>query len=214
LTVKEPKPGVVEVPRIGRDDLKDIWVFMRLARKNEAEMSDYVKQFDFPSHPVDKPVAGNRFDSDARFQVVHNGSVFYAAVHVKDDKVLPDADNPLAGDSVEIFLDINNDREKIYNADDRHAIITADGKVSGAPGPKTGAGAMRTDDGYFVWVRMPAHAMKRKLENGVVMGFDVAVNDRDSADGPVSRVFWRGNARNAEDTTNFGTIILTDKAPE
>jgi hypothetical protein len=40
------------------------------------------------------------------------------------------------------------------------------------------------------------------------MGFDVAVNDKDSEDGQVTRAYWHGDTRNAEDTSNFGTIIL------
>jgi len=37
---------------------------------------------------------------------------------------------------------------------------------------------------------------------------DVAAAEGDKT---VSRHAWRGTARNAEDTTGFGTIVLTDK---
>jgi hypothetical protein len=129
-------------------------------------------------------------------------------VRVTDERIVINEQDPTAGDSVEMFFDIYNDREKVYNADDRHAIVTADGKSSGATGRKSQASAMRTDDGYFVFMRQPAHDMKRKLEQGAVLGFDVAVNDVDEKGGEVTRVYWHGDMRNATDTSNFGTIIL------
>jgi len=208
LTVKAPGPEVVSVPRVDKDTIKDTWAIMRMEREGEAQMSDYIDQFSFPQQKIENVVVGDEFNSSAAFQVVHNGSVMYAVVFVEDDSIVINEENPTEGDSVEIFFDIFNDREKVYNADDRRAIITPDGQVSGSPGQKSGATAMKTDRGYFVSMRMPAHDMKRKLEKGAVMGFDVAVNDKDSEDGEVTRVYWHGDTRNAEDTSNFGTIIL------
>ncbi len=208
LTVEAPAPGVVTVPRVDRDAIRDTWVFMRLERAGKANMSDYIEQFTFPEHPVTKVVAGPEFNNKAAFQLVHNGGILYTVVHVHDDEIVVSESDPVNGDSVEVFFDIYNDREKVYNADDRHAIITPTGQVSGAPGRKSGGGAMRTEQGYFAYLRMPSHDMKRKLEKGAVLGFDVAVNDLDADDGPVTRVYWRGDMRNAQDTTNFGTVIL------
>ena len=40
-----------------------------------------------------------------------------------------------------------------------------------------------------------------------VYGFDVAV---DEGEKEISQQVWRGTARNAEDTSGFGSIVLTD----
>ncbi|MFP4380030.1 MAG: sugar-binding protein [Candidatus Sumerlaeia bacterium] len=208
VTVKEPAPEVVMANKVERGTIKGAWVFMRLEREGKGKMSDYIEQFKYPETPITTIVEGKSFNNKASFQVFHDGSSMYAAVRVVDDNIVVNPNDPTNGDSVEIFFDIFNDREKVYNADDRRAIITADGEVSGSPGQKSNPGAMRTDDGYVAYIRMPAHDMKRKLEKGAVLGFDVAVNDKDSEDGSITRVYWHGDMNNATDTSNFGTIIL------
>lgn len=208
LTVEEPGPEVVMAPRIEKGAIQGTWVFMRKEREGTGTMSDYIDQFTFPEHPIETLVAGEDFNSKAVFQVAWDESSMYAAVFVEDDDIQINAEDPTEGDSVEIFFDIFNDREKVYNSDDRRAIVTPDGQVSGSPGQKSQVGAMKTDNGYFVHMRMPGHDMKRKLEKGVVLGFDVAVNDKDGENGEVSRVYWHGDTRNAVDTSNFGTVIL------
>ncbi len=208
LTVEAPGPEVVMVPKAEKGAIQGSWVFMKKEREGTGTMKEFINQFTYPQYPVETLVAGEKFHSSAAFQVVHDGSSMYAVVFVEDDSLVVNAEDPTDGDSVEIFFDIFNDREKVYNADDRRAIVTPEGGVSGSPGQKSNINAMKTDRGYFIHMRMPGHDMKRKLEKGAVLGFDVAINDKDAEDGEVSRVYWHGDMRNAEDTSNFGTIIL------
>ncbi len=214
MTIGPAKDDVVLVGKVPAKSIKPTWKIRREKAKGEDERAIFVKQYTFTKHPITKLTRGDSFNNKAGFQVVNEGgSRFHALVFVEDDTITENDRDPTKGDSVEIFLDIYNDREKVYNADDRRVIVTPSGKVSGSPGHVTQAGALRVEGGYYVWVNMPTHAMKRKLTPGAVLGFDVSVNDADDS-GEVSQVTWRGDERNAEDTSNFGTIIMTDQSAE
>ena len=214
LTVTQPGPEVWMVPSVEAGDFADIWE-LRNESKNAPEPFDwearYVEQFlQVPGFPVDRRISGESFDNEVRVHVLREGSSLYIGVFVLDDAIVVNRENPPAGDSVEISQDILNNRQKVYNADDRRVVATADGQVSGQLGRVHGGVVIPIEGGYFVGTREPTHSLKRGLEPGIVMGLDIAVHDKDSADGPVSTVLWHGDVIDEEDTSTFGTIILAE----
>jgi hypothetical protein len=119
-------------------------------------------------------------------------------------------------DAVHLFLDGRHNREVIYNADDLHVLIPRTGKPvfirSHTPWWFMQTAVAETGDGYIVEIKIgSAYFLGKGIaipfgRNGVY-GFDVAV---DEGDKEISQQVWRGTEKNAEDTSRFGSMVLTD----
>lgn len=155
---------------------------------------------------VKKPVIGKP-SCTATFAVVWGAGNLSVAIKVQDDKVVTDSENPWDDDSVEVFVDFFNNREKEYNADDQRMVVKADGRISLSGQPEDGfhVATSRTEDGYIVEMTFRSHGRNRANR---ACGFDVAVNDDDDGGERDGQVVWQGTADNAKDTTDFGTIML------
>ena len=213
LTVTAPGPDVWMVPSVS--EFKASWQLMHEERKSE-ESYDWRARFreqflQVPAFEPERVVQGDAFDNRVRVHVLRDGNNLRIGVFVQDNAIVVNKDDPSKGDCVEIYQDLFNNRQKVYNSDDRRVIATPDGDKSGLMGGVHSVYVDRTEDGYFIATREPSHSMKRKIEAGAVMGLDIAVHDRDEEDGPISTLMWRGDAVHEEDTSNFGTIIF---APE
>lgn len=86
-----------------------------------------------------------------------------------------DGDVQTSSDSVEIFIDSLWDKSREYDCDDLHVEIYPDGNVTVHAGELNyTAAATLTDDGYIVEA---AVSLGNVLNGGMVVGFDVRVND-------------------------------------
>jgi hypothetical protein len=119
-------------------------------------------------------------------------------------------------DAVHLFLDGRHNREVIYNADDLHVVIPRKGKPdfvrSHTPWWFMETAVAETGDGYVVEIKIGAAYFQGKgiataFGRNAVYGFDIAV---DEGDKEVSRQVSRGTEKNDEDTSGFGSIVLTD----
>jgi hypothetical protein len=134
----------------------------------------------------------------------------YVAVRVTDG---PAGKTPK--DAVEVFLDALHNREVVYNADDTHFIVTRDGKsrsVKGKPNWFFKTAAAEIEGGYILEMALPTnywHGEGSWVDFGAkaVYGFDLAV---DEGGKDLGQQVWRGSERNADDTSGFGSIVLTD----
>lgn len=141
-------------------------------------------------------------------------------------KVLDGAKGKTAKDGVHIFLNGRHDHKLIYGADDVHIYISRKdypnsgighaGWVNIVKGLKylwfSKVAVNEIDGGYVVEVSLGSPFLTgdgQWLPFGArgVYGLDIAVDEGDDAG--VSQQVWRGDANNAEDTSHFGTIILT-----
>jgi hypothetical protein len=118
-------------------------------------------------------------------------------------------------DAVHLYLDGRHNKEVIYNADDLHVVIPRTGRPvflrSHTPWWFMETAVAETSDGYVVEVKIGAAYFQGKgiavpFGAGAVYGLDVAVDEGDQA---VSRQAWHGGERMDEDTSTFGTIVLT-----
>jgi hypothetical protein len=170
--------------------------------------------------PIEKLVFGEKTNIKATFDIVRNGGDMWVAVKVIDPDRKLDLKNLPNGDSVELFLDVLNNREEVYNYDDRR-IVVAPAKgwyrpLLVAPMDFGHRGkCAETEDGYTAEFWLSFWALNFSNRNyPAVMGFDIAVNDDDDGDGRDSQVVWQGTAEN-DKVPQFGTIILEpDKKPE
>jgi hypothetical protein len=187
-----------------------------------------------------KKAAEGESDNTVHFDMVRHGTSLYVAIRVKDANVLGAQKwRGIKGvDGVELYFDLLNNRERTYNADDRRLPFT----VLGTPDRGQMIGhrllGMRgqvSEDGYVLEGQLPfkrlgleglpqayTEANEKKYGrngvgiiayDGVVFGFDLMVNDVDAEGGPTARLVWQGSATDAEDPSQFGTVILMP-APE
>lgn len=205
LAVGPPGPGVFRVRHVeGRQKLDGVLdePFWKLEQ------------------PLEKLVVGDKTNVKATFDIVRSGGDIYVGVKVIDPDRHTKRDNLPDGDSVEVFVDVLNNREDTYNFDDRRVVV---GPVEGHYQPLLVAPmdfghrgrCVATEDGYTAefWFSFWALGFPR-VEYPAVMGMDIAVNDDDDGDGRDSQVVWQGTADNATRPNAFGTLILEPAEPE
>ena len=121
-----------------------------------------------------------------------------------------------ARDAVHIYLDARHNKEKMYNADDMHVVISRAGgtnfKRSLTPPWFMGSKVIETKDGYYVIANIGKAFFQGKgisvpFGPGAVYGFDIAVVEGEKS---TSRLTWRGDSDIDEDTSSFGSIWLLD----
>jgi len=164
--------------------------------------------------PIARSVAGTpaakaAFDAFWLDDGKGRSEALYVAVRVSDG---PGGKTPR--DAVHLFLDGRHNREVVYNADDLHIVVPRRGRPefvrAHTPWWFTEIAVAEVPGGYVAEVRLgPANFQGKGIAvpfgARAVYGFDIAV---DEGDGELSQQAWRGTARNAEDTSGFGTIVL------
>jgi hypothetical protein len=139
-----------------------------------------------------------------------NERSLFATVDVKDNGQPRTED-----DKVELFLDVRNRREKMYNAEHDHRILIgkADKSCKAIYGDRDIAYPYQveeTDGGYRVRAKFPLGRLGREGARdyaNFTLAFDAAVWER-GPDGATSKTYWMGDERNNENPVSFGTIIL------
>ena len=140
-------------------------------------------------------------------------------------KVLDGPQGKTPKDGIHIFLDGNHNQSVIYSGDDTHFFVPRNHKGGWAQSLRgkvnwfTDARMQETEGGYTMEISLGGGNYLSGEGNWLpfgakgVYGFDVAVDEGDDND--ISQLVWRGDANNAEDTSHFGTIVLTAQpAPE
>lgn len=151
------------------------------------------------------------------FKLLWDDNALYTLYIVTDPVLNKSSSNAYEQDSVEIFLDENNDKASSYQSDDVHYRVNYDNfqtTDAGDPNRFYAATSPLEDDagnviGYIVessllWTNAPA--------NNTVMGFELQINDADESGMRIGTV-------NIFDTTNtawsnpssMGDLILTGK---
>ncbi|MGA2617871.1 MAG: putative Ig domain-containing protein [Thermoguttaceae bacterium] len=134
-------------------------------------------------------------------------------------KVLDGPKGRTPGDGVHIFVDGNHNRSVVYSGDDTHFFVPRNHKGGPARSLRgkvnwfTDARVQEIEGGYTMEIRLGGNnyfgGEGNWLPFGVkgVYGLDVAVDEGD--DSGISQQVWRGDANDAEDTSHFGTVVLT-----
>lgn len=125
----------------------------------------------------------------------------YIAFQVKDTQLnaILNSGNLWQDDGVEVFFDTRHDKSTSMQADDYHVLVNlnnaqlhlrgSNGVQSPASLTMTSAVSLRgtlnnnsdTDSGYTVELAIPWSQLGISPSNGLVLGIDLAVNDKDSA---------------------------------
>ena len=157
-----------------------------------------------------KYVSGS-IDTSAVFRVLWDDKGLYILAEVKDKNLSVESGTPYSQDSLEIFLDENNNKTRDYGADDLHFRVNYENTQSVDAGniERFYTKTKNTEDGYIVESRI---AFKSAPKNGTVLGIEFQVNDAKGTDrvGTINLFDSTGSAWN--DTGKFGEILLNGRA--
>lgn len=149
-------------------------------------------------------------NTTATFKVLWDDRALYILAEVKDSDLSVESGTPYMQDSVELFLDENNDKTTEYGADDLHIRINYENSLSVDNGNADlyYTAANKGKDGYTVETRI---ALKSPPKNGTVFGIELQVNDAKGTERVATiNVFDQtGFAWNNPQT--FGQVLLTGK---
>ncbi|AEY68182.1 sugar-binding protein [Clostridium sp. BNL1100] len=147
----------------------------------------------------------------ATFKALWDDNAIYILAEVKDKDLSVKSDTPYMHDSMEIFLDENNDKTQEYGLDDLHFRVNYENSQSVDTGDigRFYTATTKVKDGYVVEARV---AFKSKPSNNKVMGIELQINDAKDTEriGTINVFDSTGSAWN--DTTKFGEVLLAGKA--
>jgi len=157
-----------------------------------------------------KYVSGN-IDTSAVFRALWDDNGLYILAQVKDKTLSVQSGTPYSQDSLELFLDENNNKAHDYGIDDLHFRVNYENTQSIDAGniERFYTKTKRTEDGYVIEARI---AFKSVPQNGKVLGIELQINDAKGTDrvGTINAFDSTGTAWN--DTNKFGGILLTGRA--
>ncbi len=154
----------------------------------------------------------------------------YIAVKVKEGYhphnwyLYDDSASPWEDDSVEIYIDPQNDKAGSYDSRDRQIIVsykdwtqTSPEIWTNAPIPGLAYGNGFFTDlkylvGYTVELSIPWSSLGVTPGGGTRIGIDVSVNDDDNGGARDAQQVWFGTADNYRSTSSWGTAALYDGA--
>ena len=149
--------------------------------------------------------------TSATFKALWDDNALYILAVVKDSDLSVQSGTPYMQDSLEIFLDENNDKTQEYGVDDLHYRVNYENSQTVDNGSKDRfyTSVSKVKGGYTVEARI---ALKSKPANKKVLGIELQINDAKGANraGTVNVFDSSGSAWN--DTRKFGQLLLTGKA--
>ncbi len=173
-------------------------------------------------HKCLSTVAGVKPDSDAdlscNWWALWDSEYLYVFVDVKDKDLRNDSEESYEDDSIEIMVDVGNDKQKKYGDDDYQYRIAWDTRTPKIEEHyhrgKSLAGvefAMRetdANDGYTLEIKFPWDALLKKGSTapGDLLGFTVMINDDDDGRERDTQLAWQPDTGEAwQDPSLFGT---------
>lgn len=147
----------------------------------------------------------------ARVRLLWDRTHLYVLAEVSDGLLSKASSNPWEQDSLEIFVDQNNAKTSSYQADDGQYRVNYDNEQSfgGAASAEKLVSATRlVPGGYVVEAAIALDAITPRA--GLLLGFDVQVNDDADGDGVRdSVVTWNDRSGQAyRDASRFGVVEL------
>lgn len=147
----------------------------------------------------------------ATFRTLWDDNAIYILAEVKDKNMSVESDTPYMQDSLEIFLDENNDKTQEYGIDDLHFRVNYKNSQSVDVGnaERFYTSTKKVKGGYLVEARV---ALNAKPLDGKVLGIELQINEAKDTEriGTINIFDSTGSAWN--DTNKFGEVLLTGKA--
>lgn len=162
---------------------------------------------------VTPKVVTPKMTTKATFKALWDDNAIYLLAEVKDKDLSVKSGTPYMQDSMEIFLDENNDKTQEYGLDDLHFRVNLENSQSVDTGDagRFYTATTKVKDGYIVEARI---ALKTKPSNNKVLGIELQINDAKGTEriGTINLFDSTGSAWN--NTKTFGEVLLTGKTNE
>ncbi|HPZ29735.1 MAG TPA: sugar-binding protein [Defluviitoga sp.] len=174
----------------------------------DAEIDDIWEMAEtYSTHTV---VSGSLQNAKADFKVLWDEKALYVLAIVSDPVLNKDHSDPWEQDSVEFFIDENNNKTGFYEVDDaqyRVNYVNEQSFGTGASAANFKTAAKVIDGGYIIEAAISWKTITPS--GGEVIGFDVQVNDASAAGRRVGILTWNDpTGNNYQSTVNFGNIKL------
>jgi hypothetical protein len=194
-----PTPTPVQGPKVRANGNASIAVDGNLT---EAEWSEFTQ--------AAKSVSGTQ--NTVSFAVSWNSTHLYVGVRVLDSVLYNDSANIWDDDSVEIYIDAENNKNNSFDASDRQLIKGYnDSDLFEKNNNKNGVlhAVSAITGGYSVELAIPWSNLGLTPRVDLALGFDVGVNDDDNGgDSREGQQVWVGTGDNWFDTSGYGSCVL------
>jgi endo-1,4-beta-xylanase len=158
---------------------------------------------------VDKVIEG-KTDTKGTGKVMWDENFIYVLMEVKDAVLNKAAANVYEHDSVEVFLDENNEKTQNYQGEDAQYRVNFENlKSYGSNGEdkRFASAAKVVDGGYVVEMAVPLKSFKGK--EGVIVGFDLQINEADATGKRTGIIKWNDLTNEGwRNTLNYGELKL------
>lgn len=156
---------------------------------------------------ADTSVEGTNVES-ANIRTLWDENYLYVLCEVKDSNLDKSSVNSYEQDSVEVFIDENNERTSAYDFDDAQYRINYSNEYSGAGSVNYSllkSASKITDDGYIIEIAIP---LKNVAEGNQIMGFDVQINNSENGKRTGVSTWCDGTGLTWSSMKNIGNILL------
>lgn len=157
---------------------------------------------------------GRNTDTTATFKVMWDEQNLYVLAIVTDKHLDKSNANTYEQDSIEVFMDENNDKTRAYGSDDVHYRVNFENLRTADDGDINRFNTVShvTDTGYVNQIRIP---WLSDAEAGKVVGFDLQVNETNDSGFRQATLNVFDDSGNAwQNTTMFGELILAAEVVE
>ena len=162
---------------------------------------------------ISKVSSGKQNNTEA-FGLLWDDTYLYCGIKVTDATIVNTNIYPFYNDAVELFFDIQSDRD-VFSEADRLFLLAAGAsdiiEIAGKSKDVTFATKIN-DNGYSMEIAIPWSNFPIKPNTSSIYGFDIAVDDADNTTSGKrdNQVMWVGNANNYNTLSNIGYMHLSN----
>lgn len=158
--------------------------------------------------------SGTPENTSAKFKAMWDDKALYILTQVKDENVTKESVNPYEQDSVEIFLDQNNDKTKEFGVDDLQFRINYANDSTADKGDilRLYSQTKVVDGGYVIEARIEWDSLT--VENDDVVGLELQINDGKGATRAGTINVFDGTNNAWQNTALFGNLILKGRTAD
>ena len=153
-------------------------------------------------------------DLSAQFQTFYTMGNLYFIVQVKDDVLENDAAKPEQNDSIELLLDVGNDKSESFERNDFYYTFSIDSANFDERRHRTESIVyeVNTDEnGYTMEIAVPWNILQTEPENGLYLGLELKVNDYDNSPDKEAVLAWNASSDWQSDSPlTFGVAELIE----
>ncbi len=157
--------------------------------------------------------SSDNMDTTATFRALWDDNALYILAEVRDCELTIESEAPYMQDSMELFLDENNDKSQEYGVDDLHFRVNYENSQSIDIGnaQRFYTSTSKVEGGYIIEARI---ALTEVPVNGKVIGIELQINDAKGTNrvGMINVFDSTGGAWN--DTSKFGEVILVGRSQD